>query len=74
MELLGTDIQYIRASLPTYGYLALPTVKRILRDVLLALAYAHPRGIVHTGSLLGLPVPVIMLILCFPGSVRYQTG
>ena len=74
MELLGTNIQYIRASLPTYGYLALPTVKRILRDVLPALAYAHPRSIAHTGSLLGLPVPVIMLILFFPGSVRYQTG
>jgi len=40
MELLGTDIQYIRASLPNYGYLALPTVKRILRDVLPAIAYA----------------------------------
>ena len=34
MELLGPDIQYIRASLPNYGYLALPTGKRILRDVL----------------------------------------
>jgi hypothetical protein len=62
MELLGTDIQYIRASLPNYGYLALPTVKRILRDVLLAIAYAHLRGIAHTGSLLGLLVPVFMLI------------
>ena len=34
------DIQYIRASLPNYGYLALPTVKRILRDVLPAIACA----------------------------------
>jgi len=61
MELPGTDIQYIRTSLrmPNDGYLALPTVKRILRDVLLAIAYAHSRGIAHTGSLLGLLVPVL---------------
>jgi len=63
MELLGPDIQYIQASLPNYGYLALPTVKRILRDVLLAIAYAHSRGIAHTGSLLGLLVPVLCSFL-----------
>jgi len=62
MELLGTDIQYIQASLPNYGYLALLTVKRIMRDVLLAIAYAHSRGIAHTGLLLGLLVPVYMHI------------
>ena len=57
MKLLGPDIQCIRA--PNYEYLALPTVKRILRDVLLVIAYAHSRGIAHTGSLLGLLVPVL---------------
>ena len=59
--------------MPNYGYSALPTLKRILRDVLLAIAYVHSRGIAHIGSLLGLPIPILMLIF-FPGSVRYQTG
>jgi len=64
-------ISYIRASLPNYGYSALPTVKRILRDVLLALVYAYSCGIAHTGSLLGLLLPVFMLMF-FPVSVGYQ--
>ncbi|KAG2044212.1 hypothetical protein BDR03DRAFT_228168 [Suillus americanus] len=60
MDLLGCNIQVIRASLPNDGYLPLPIVKRILRDVLLGIAYAHSRGVAHTGLLFSLvPLSVI---------------
>ncbi|KAG0693696.1 kinase-like domain-containing protein [Suillus ampliporus] len=48
MELLGSDIQGIRAGLPKNVYLPLPVVKCILKDVLLAMVHAHSRGIAHT--------------------------
>jgi serine/threonine-protein kinase SRPK3 len=48
MNLLGSNIHVIRASLPNNGYLPLPIVKRMLRDVLLGIAHAHSRGVAHT--------------------------
>ncbi|KIJ62429.1 hypothetical protein HYDPIDRAFT_169105 [Hydnomerulius pinastri MD-312] len=48
MELLGSDIHQIRSRLPDNGYLPLPIVKRMLRQVLLGIAHAHARGIAHT--------------------------
>ncbi|KAG2143114.1 kinase-like domain-containing protein [Suillus cothurnatus] len=36
------------SSLPNNGYLPLPIVKRMLRDVLLGIAHAHSRGVAHT--------------------------
>jgi len=64
MNLLGSSIHVIRASLPNNGYLPLPIVKRMLRDVLLGIAHAHSRGVAHTGSLSGL-IPLFVLILRF---------
>ncbi|KAG2121733.1 kinase-like domain-containing protein [Suillus clintonianus] len=48
MDLLGPSMHGIRDGLPNFGYLPLPIVKRMLRDVLTGIAYAHSRGVAHT--------------------------
>ncbi|KAL6304603.1 kinase-like domain-containing protein [Sparassis latifolia] len=44
----GGSLHFVRQQLPDEGYIPLPIAKRILRDVLSALAHIHSLGIAHT--------------------------
>ena len=48
-ELFGSSVQDALEALPQGGLIPVPTVKRILRHLLLGIARLHKCGIVHTG-------------------------